>query len=265
MALGVVGGDAVTVAVVAEVVLAESVGDAIPTAVAAGIALGVGGDAVAVAAEVIFGVSAGDTIPTAVAAGLALGADGDAVAVAVAATAVVAGVGLGVIGGDAVTVAVAVGAGVLLIAVAGDAATVESGDAGGGVEAVAVADGLAEGDSLGDADGEGVGIAFFFVVDFLRCFGFGVGVGLTKNLLILSPKDSPSAVPRACTATAIDPLNAITSNKRIVILIPMVSYLPQRGQFLQHSLIHSYAGVEILERKIFVRRMRPAIMQCQPE
>jgi hypothetical protein len=174
---------------------------------------------------------------------------------------------LGVIGGDAVTVAVAVGAGVLLIAVAGDAATVGSGDAGGGgeVEAVGVADGVAEGDSLGDADGEGVGVAFFFVVDFLRCFGFGVGVGLTKNLLILSPKDSPSVVPRACTVTAINPLNAMTSNKRIVILIPIVSCLLHRGQFLQHSLIHSYAGVEILKRKIFVWRMRPAIMQCQPE
>lgn len=260
-----VGGDAVTVAVAAEVILGVVAGDARPADVAAGVALGAGGDAAAVPAEVILGVSAGDALPTAVAAGLALGAGGDAVAVAVAATAVVAGVGLGVIGGDAVTVAVAVGAGVLLIAVAGDAAAVASGDARGGVEAVAVADGVAEGDSLGDADGEGVGVAFFFVVDLLRCFGFGVGVAPTKNLLILSPKDSPSAVPRACTVTAIDPLNAMTSNKRIVILIPIVSCLPHRGQFLQHSLIHSYAGVEILKRKIFVWRMRPAIMQCQPE
>jgi len=33
------------------------------------------------------------------------------------------------------------------------------------------------------------------------------------------------------------------------------------SQFLEHSLVDSDAGFEILQRKIFIRRMRPAILQ----
>ena len=33
------------------------------------------------------------------------------------------------------------------------------------------------------------------------------------------------------------------------------------GELLEHSLVHSDAGLEILQRKIFIRRMGPAILQ----
>lgn len=35
------------------------------------------------------------------------------------------------------------------------------------------------------------------------------------------------------------------------------------GQFLEHSLIHSNPRFEIFQRKIFIGRMRAAILQCQ--
>ena len=37
------------------------------------------------------------------------------------------------------------------------------------------------------------------------------------------------------------------------------------GQFPEHSLIHSSASLEIFQRKIFIRRMRPAILQRQTD
>jgi len=147
--------------------------------------------------------------------------------------------------------------------------------AGGGVSlgcAVAVA--LTDGDgvidesgvSLGEevdvslADGDGVIVGVDEAFFFFRCFG--VAVGRTKSFLNLSPNvSSCSSVPRTTPAlTAI--VIAITNTRRSFLFTP-VSGSP--GQFLEHSLIHSDAGLEIFQRKIFIGRMRPAILQRQTD
>lgn len=147
--------------------------------------------------------------------------------------------------------------------------------AGGGVSlgcAVAVAlidgDGVIDGSgvslggevdvSLADGDGVIVGVddAFFF----FRCFG--VGVGRTKSFFNLSPNvSSRSSVPR--TARVLIAIVIATTNTKRSFLFTPTSGLP--SQFLEHSLIHSDAGFEIFQRKIFIRRMRPAILQRQTD
>jgi hypothetical protein len=80
--------------------------------------------------------------------------------------------------------------------------------------------------------------------------GFGVGVGLTKSFLSLSPNvSSCSSVPRTMTVL-IAIVIAITNTKRS-FLFTLAS--GSSSQFLEHSLVHSDAGFEILQRKIFVR------------
>ena len=112
---------------------------------------------------------------------------------------------------------------------------------------------------VGDGDSlmlsPGVGVAFFFR---LCGFGVGVGVGLEKSFLILSSRYS-SCSPRASADTLIRMLREIASNTRTVIFIRRSG----GGQLLEHSLIHSNTGVEILQRKILIRRMRAAIGQGQ--
>jgi hypothetical protein len=73
----------------------------------------------------------------------------------------------------------------------------------GEIVALGEANGVALVDGDGDArgEGEGFGVAFFLVVDLLRCFpGVGVGftgfAGFTKIFLIFSPSDSSSSAPR---------------------------------------------------------------------
>jgi len=164
-------------------------------------------------------------------------------------------------------------------AAAGGAVAVGAGD--GDAVALGTADSAAEGAggtlSLGTAEavgvtvagaeaeavGEGVGLLFLFA-DFLRGFGVGVGVGLTNRCLILSTMLSFCAAPHSGEPTEIISVSASATDHRVASLIPLFG-LTNRRQLLQHSLIHSDAGVEIVQRKVFVRRMRAAIVQRQPE
>jgi hypothetical protein len=105
--------------------------------------------------------------------------------------------------------------------------------------------------TVGGGVTDGVGEAFFFFR------GFGVGVGRTKSFLNLSPNVSPcSSVPRT-TTVLIAIVIAITNTKRSFLFTPTNG---SASQFLEHSLIHSDAGLQIFQRKIFIRRMRPAIL-----
>jgi hypothetical protein len=133
-------------------------------------------------------------------------------------------------------------------------------------EGVSIGGALADGDGAADALGEGVGVgfAFFFAVDFFRC-GRGVGDGPVNSLLIFAPSESWSSwAVRAWVATAIARVIAITSKERSFVFTEIFCSV-SGGQFLQHSLIHSDAGVEILQREILVGRMGTAIGQGQPQ
>lgn len=139
--------------------------------------------------------------------------------------------------------------------------------AGGGVSlgcAVAVAltdgDGVIDGIGVSLADGDGVIVGVDDTFFFFRCFG--VGVGRTKSFLNLSPNvSSRSSVPRT-TRVLIAIVIATTNTKRSFLFTPTSG---SSSQFLEHSLIHSDAGLEIFQRKIFIRRMRPAILQRQTD
>ena len=112
--------------------------------------------------------------------------------------------------------------------------------------------------SLADGVGAivGVGEALFF----FRCFG--VGAGRTKSFFNLSPNvSSCSSVPRTTTVLIAIAI-AITNTKRSFLFTPISG---SSSQLLEHSLIHSNAGSEIFQRKIFIRRMRPAILQRQAD
>jgi hypothetical protein len=151
-----------------------------------------------------------------------------------------------------------------LVSVATVAVVVGCGDSLGGVDTVALAcgEGASEetGVSLGDANGDGemVGVGEVFL--FFRCFG--AAVGRTKSFFNLSPNDSScSWVPRA-RAVLIAIVIPITNTKRSFLFTPTSG---SAGQFLEHSLVHSNAGFKILQRKIFIRRMRPAILQRETD
>lgn len=131
-------------------------------------------------------------------------------------------------------------------------------DGNGVIKESGVPVGEAVGVSFVDGDGVivGVGEAFFF----FRCFG--AGVGRTKSFLNLSPNvSSRSCVPRT-TTVLIANVTAIANTKRSFLFTRQV--LSGR-QFLEHSLVHSNAGLEIFQRKIFIGRMRPAILQRQAD
>ena len=116
------------------------------------------------------------------------------------------------------------------------------------------------GASFSETDTAGVTVGVGEVFFFLR--GFGVGVGRTKSFFSLSPNvSSCSSVPRT-TTVLIAIVIAITNTKRSFLFTPMSG---SAGQFREHSLIHSNAGFEIFQRKIFIRRMRPAILQRQTD
>jgi hypothetical protein len=131
-------------------------------------------------------------------------------------------------------------------------------DTDGVIDATGVSPGEEVDVSLAGRVGATVGVG-----EALRLFrGFGVGVGLTKSFLSLSPNvSSCSSVPRT-TTVLIAIVIAITNTKRS-FLFTLASR--SSSQFLKHSLIHSDAGFEILQRKIFVRRMRPAILQREAD
>ena len=130
--------------------------------------------------------------------------------------------------------------------------------------------GVSVGDMAGDGDGDsdggrecrdlfsGVG----FGVGFWWCLT-GVGDGPAKKRLILSPNVSSSVTPRANPFAAIANVTIATSKPRNSLFTTTIP--GSRSQFLQYSLIHSDAGVEILQRKIFIGRVRAAIRQGQPQ
>ena len=119
---------------------------------------------------------------------------------------------------------------------------------------------LGEEGGVSPSDGVGVIVGVGEVFFFFRCFG--VGAGRTKSFFSLSPNvSSCSCVPRTMTVL-IATVIAITNTKRSFLFTPISG---SSGQFLEHSLVHSNAGFEIFQRKIFVRRMGPAILQCQAD
>ena len=157
-------------------------------------------------------------------------------------------------------------AGVLVSAADGAGVSVSLGCA----VAVAIIDGdgvidgsgvpLGEEVSVSFADGDGVIVGVREAFFFFRCFG--VGAGRTKSFLNLSPNvSSCSSVPRT-TIALIAIVIATTNTKRSFLFTPISG---SASQFLEHSLIHSDAGIEIFQRKIFIRRMRPAILQRQTD
>ena len=131
-------------------------------------------------------------------------------------------------------------------------------DADGVIDATGVSPGEEVDVSLAGKVGATVGVG-----EALRLGrGFGVGVGLTKSFLSLSPNvSSCSSVPRT-TTVLIAIVIAITNAKRSFLFTPASG---SSSQFLEHSLIHSDAGFEIFQRKIFVRRMRAAILERQAD
>jgi len=126
---------------------------------------------------------------------------------------------------------------------------------------------------LDEALGLGDGVGLFF----LR-FGrrwLGVGVGVAKNFLIFSPNDGSSAGASGAGKRRNQPSRATESALVRLIrrgLTPWerrierkLALLRAPSQFLQDGLVHLDPGFEILERKILVRRMRPAIGQGEAE
>lgn len=113
-------------------------------------------------------------------------------------------------------------------------------------------DGLALGVTVGEAEpassGEGSGEGDFFAAGlrFLR----GFGVGPAKNFLSLSPKVSSSA-PRTNPPLAIAHVIMTRKSERSFILDRHLLFR-SGGQFFEHSFIHSNAGVEVLQGKVFI-------------
>lgn len=101
----------------------------------------------------------------------------------------------------------------------------------GEIVALGEANGVALVDGDGDArgEGEGFGVAFFLVVDLLRCFpGVGVGftgfAGFTKIFLIFSPSESSSSAPRAGTMSVIAKVITIRMRDRSFGFTPSSFY-----------------------------------------
>ena len=152
------------------------------------------------------------------------------------------------------------GVGIDLVVPEGDGRVVVGGVGFGlGVaEGSGVSLGLALGLGVARAPGDGLGASFFLglvVFRFLRD-GVGVGVRVKKSFTFSANDSSCSSVARTGAATA----NAA----RITIKTRNLLFISKSGrQFLEHSLIHPDARVEILQRKILIRRMRAAIWQSQ--
>jgi hypothetical protein len=101
----------------------------------------------------------------------------------------------------------------------------------GEIVALGEANGVALVDGDGDArgEGEGFGVAFFLVVDLLRCFpGVGVGftgfAGFTKIFLIFSPSDSSSSAPRVGAMSVIAKVITIRMRDRSFGFTPSSFY-----------------------------------------
>lgn len=180
------------------------------------------------------------------------------------------GVSLGVLffaRGDGLGVGVSLGLGVWLGEGCGVGVVVANGD-GRGVVGVGVGFGVADdsgvtlglafGFGVAGAPGEGLGLSFFCVAvfRFLRD-GVGVGVRTKKSLIFLENASSSSSIARTGATIA----NAIA----IMIEILRIRFISARSssgcQLLQDSFIHPDAGVEILQRKVFVGGVGPAIGQ----
>ncbi len=119
---------------------------------------------------------------------------------------------------------------------------------------------LAEEAGVSLADGDAVIVAVGEAFFFFRCFG--VGVGRTKSFLNLSPNVSSCSSVARTTPVLIAIVIAITNTKRSFVFTPRIG---SGSQFLEHSLIHSDAGIQIFQRKIFIRRMRAAILQRETD
>ena len=118
--------------------------------------------------------------------------------------------------------------------------------------------GLALGLGVARARDDGLGVVFFLGLVVFRFLRDGVGVGVpTKKSFTFSVNDSSfSSVARTGAATA----NAASTT----IKTRNVLFISKSGrQFLEHSLIHPDARVEILQRKILIGRMRTAVWQSQ--
>ena len=103
---------------------------------------------------------------------------------------------------------------------------------------------------MGDRDRDGVGDFFLGDGDGFLCWrGAGVGVATKKSRTFFAKDSSSSSElrPKLVAVIAAATVNE-TSKNHFPFTRPFLS-----SQFFQDSLVHSNAGVEILERKIFVR------------
>jgi hypothetical protein len=107
-----------------------------------------------------------------------------------------------------------------------------------------VSPGLALGFGVAGALGDGLGVSFFLVVVFFFLRGVGVGVRTKKSLNFFWNDSSCSSTARTGATTA----NAA----KTTIKIRRILVINSGGQFFEHSLIDPNAGVEILQRKIFI-------------
>ena len=99
-----------------------------------------------------------------------------------------------------------------------------------------------------------------------------MGVGVERAFLIFSPRVCSSARAGAMTNNA----RMTKMAKRIMRLTTDVTltssaaavkvvlrYAQLCGQLLQHCFVNADSSIEIFKRKIFVRRMRATIGQCE--
>ena len=108
---------------------------------------------------------------------------------------------------------------------------------------------------FGDALGRGVEEDACFFVDVVFFFGVGAGVGVPvkKCFTVLN---TPSAA-RASTAIPKPSVETMVSIRNFFIAIT----IRLGRKLLQNRAIHANPGLEILYRKVLVRRVRPTIGQ----
>lgn len=155
--------------------------------------------------------------------------------------------GVGVASGDSSGVAVGEGSGV------------GTGVGEGVLSGVGVGVGRGElfgrGEVLGRAVGDGVGERL--VVVFFFFFGGGGGP-VRKSFTLPRNVSSDWAANEELPPKAI----AATSAKRKMNFIS--GFLKLGGKLLQNCLVHPDTGLEVFDREVLVRRMRPAVGKRQP-
>ena len=166
------------------------------------------------------------------------------------------GVGEGDSDGDAVSVGDSSGVGL------GEGLGLSVGDGFGVGVGVRVAVGRGDVDFFGFGDssglGEGVGERFREAEEEDELFDFFRGGGVLVKKSFILP-NNPSSAARALMSK---PTPSATTMKIAKILF-MRCAPPSGRKLLQDRFVHANSGFHIFDREILVRRMRPAIRQCQ--